>query len=334
MKKKMIALAVAGAFAAPLAVQAAGVEVSGFADILYNFKDEAADPAPSAPPGTKNTKEKKFSVNAEVDVIGSLSDNVTVRIDMDGDVMGSGAGNVTFEQAYAAWGVTEQVGVMAGIFNNPIGYDEEDKPDIDFITHNSIFNILDNQTALGGNNIAGVAVSGGNNMFTLGVAYLNDIQQVDEENSVAVFGNLMPMQDVELEFGYVTQDNDNPAMGGAGNVWDINGQWGNIMGSGVAVGAEYLGTDEVLDGAWNVWAGVDFAQGFALKGRYESSASDLTGVDDSTRYSIYGSWNATQNVKVALEYTQGDTDQNSTFDAVTGINDGKLVQLQILATMP
>ncbi len=331
MKKRLIALAVAGAVAAPLAAQAAGVEVSGFSETLYNFKDEARDGAGT---GGKNDAEKKFSVNAEVDVIATLADNVTARIDMDGDVLGTGSGGVTFEQAYAAWGVTEQVGVMAGIFNNPIGYDEEDKPDIDFITHSSVFNILDDQTALGGNNIAGLAVTGGNDMFNVGVAYLNDLQQTDEENSVAVFGNVMPMQDVNLEFGYVTQDNDDPTAGGAGNVWDINGQWRSIMGSGASAGAEYMGTDEVLDGVWNIWLGFDFQQGFALKGRYESSASDLNGVDDSTRYSIYGSWAATQNLKVALEYTEGDTDQNSTFDSVTGIQDGKLVQLQILATLP
>ncbi len=340
MNKRLIALAVAGAFAAPMATQAADVEVSGFADVLYTFKNEAADPAPSAPPGTKNSAEKNFTADGEIDVIASPADGVTARLDVDLDLVTDSGTNVNgsdsarIEQAMFAWNVTDQVALMGGVFNNPLGYEEEDKPDMDFTTHNSIFSILDNQTALNGNNVAGVAVAGGTDMFNIGVAFLNDIQQVDEENSIAIFASATPMQDVALEFGYVTQDNDNPLAGGAGDVWDINGQWMNIAGSGATVGAEYLGTDEVIDGAWNIWGGFDFGQGFAVKARYETTGSDLSGVDDSTRWTVNGSWQAGSNLKIALEYSTGDSDGNATFDGVSGINDGDLILAQFLATLP
>ncbi len=344
MKKRLIALAVAGAFAAPLAAQAGDVEVSGFADVIYTLKNEARDGM-----GTdgKNDAEKKFTADGEIDVIASPADGVTARLDLDLDLVTDGGTNVNgsdsarIEQAMFAWSVTDQVAVMGGVFNSPIGYEEEDKPDIDFTSHNSIFSILDNQTALNGNNVAGVAVAGGTDMFNVGVAFLNDIQQVNEENSIAVFANVTPMQDVALEFGYVTQKNDNPVSTasdfGAGDVWDVNGQWKNIAGSGAMAGAEYLSTDEVFDGAWNIWGGFDFGQGLEVKARYENTASNLNGIDDAKRWTVYGSWQAASNLKIALEYSNGDVDTStaaSAFNSVAGISDGKVVTAQFLATLP
>ncbi|MFQ5488417.1 MAG: hypothetical protein ACE5ET_08265, partial [Gammaproteobacteria bacterium] len=156
---------------------------------------------------------------------------------------------------------------------------------------------------------------------------------------IAIFASATPMQDVSLEFGYVTQDNDDPTNGGAGDVWDVNGQWKNIASSGATVGAEYLGTDEVIDGAWNIWGGFDFAQGFGVKARYESAAADLSGVDDAKRWTLYGSWQAASNLLIALEYSSGDADTSGSanataFNGTTGITDDAKFTAEFIATLP
>jgi len=334
MKKRLIAMAVAGAVAAPLAAQADDVSVDGFAEITYTITN---DDTP--------TLEKAFGANGEVDVSASPAEGVTARLDLDVNLAmnnapdASGGDSARIEQAFFAWGVTEQVTLVGGVFNNPIGQDEEDVPDINFITHSAVFNILDNQTALYGNNIAGVAIAGGTDMFTGTLAYLNDIGGVPEENSIAVVINVNPMQDVALEFGYVTQDNDGGATpilagngGGAGNVWDINGSWSNIAGSGAEVGFDYLAASEVVDAAWNVWAGFGFGNGFVIRGRYETVALDAGPADDPSAFSLYGAWEPASNLQIALEYRDGDSD--GTADAATGITDGKLVGVQFIAGLP
>ena len=355
MKKRLITLAVAAALAAPLTAQADDVEVKGFSDIIYTFKDSAADPVN---PNATNPNEGKFTADAEVDFIASPADGVTARIDLDLDLVTDGGTNVNgsdsarIEQAFFAWNMGGgPMTLVGGVFNNPIGQDAEDAPDINFTNHSAIYNILNHQTALNGNNIAGVALAGGTGMFTGTLAYLNDIQQVDEENSVAVVLNLAPTSNVDLELGYVTQKLDNGDFNqastkpiGAGNVLDINGSWNSIAGSGASVGFDYLSASSVVDNAWNIWAGFEFANNFVIRGRYESVAANLKNggvVDDATAYALYGAWQAMSNLLIALEYRSVSatdpkkaTTASSVFDAVTGLSDGQLFTVEFIATLP
>jgi len=325
----------------PLAAQAGDVVVEGFTDIIFTVTDESADNSPSTPtPSGDNTAEKKFTADAEVDFIVSPTDGVTARVDIDFDlatndrtnVNGDNADSGRIEQAFFAWNINEgPLTLIGGVFNNPLGQDEEDAPNINFTTHTAIFNILDNQTALYGNNVTGVALAAGAGMFTGTIAFLNDIGQVDEENSLALVLTAMPMPDMEFEFGYVTQDNDTTA---AGNVWDLNGAWNNIAGSGAQAGFDYLGTDEILDGVYNVWAGFEFGSGFAVRARYELAAFDVVNApDDSTAVTLYGSWQARSNLLIALQYTAGESD-GTALDGLTGIFDGDLVTVEFIATLP
>jgi len=360
MKKSLIAMAVGAALTAPLAAQAASmVDVSGFADVIYTYTNEGFDNAGTKANGSgqKNTVEKKFTSDGEIDFVASPTDGVTARIDLDISTSGS---TTQLEQAFFAWNVTEPVTLVGGIFNNPIGAEEEDRPNINFTSHNSIFNILDNQTALSGNNVAGLALSGGNSMVTGTVAFLNDLQQVNEQNSIAVVLNAMPMPGVELEAGYVTQDKDGDKFNaagvgetalGAGDVWDLNGSWSNIAGSGVTAGGEYFSTNSIIDGAYNLWAGIDLPQGFGLKLRYEATNSDIKLVDDSTAWTLSGSWQAASNLLIALEYTTVSADskydvtkslgsqttaqgnESQLFDQITGLTDGDIITLEFVATL-
>jgi len=361
MKKSLIAMAVGAALAAPLAAQAASmVDVSGYADAIYTYTNEAFDNTGTKAngKGSKNTAEKKFATDGEIDFIASPADGVTARVDLDVNTSGS---TTRLEQAFFAWNVTDPVTVIGGIFNDPVGAEAEDRPNINFTSHNAIFNILSSQTAVQGNsfgnNVEGLAIAGGNSMVTGTLGLLNDLQGVNEQNSIVAVINAMPMPGVELEADYVTQDKDgakfnrtvagvsgNPELAfGAGDVWDVNGSWSNIAGSGVTAGAEYLSASSVVDGAYNLWAGIDLPQNFGLKARYERTNSDISKVDDTTAWTLYGSWQAASNLLIALEYTNisadsvGSSDPNfiksSTFDAVTGQVDGNVFTAEFIATL-
>jgi len=367
MKKSLIAMAVGAALTAPLAVQAAPtVDVSGFADIIYTYNNKGADNTGTKPNGngTRNTTERKFSADGEIDFTASPADGVTARLDVDlhlldggtssctdtdsnsgtgipttntcaGTSTGSGA---TLEQAFFAWNIIQPLTLIGGVFNDPIGAEAEDAPNLNFTSHNAIFNILNNQTALNGNNVAGVALAAGNSMVTGTVAYLDDLQETNEKNSVAAVINVMPMSGLEFEGGYVTQYKNNPTPGagdfGAGDVWDVNGSWGQSFGAvGASVGAEYLGTDEIFDGAYNIWAGIDLPAGLGLKARYEASNSDINGVDDTTAWTLYGSWQAASNLLIALEFTKVDADKSGALDGATGETDGNLVTAEFIANI-
>lgn len=329
MNKKLIALAVAGILASPLAVQAENsATLSGFADIIYTHTNESTDSTTAAPTASgDNTTERKFTADGEIDFIGTM-DNVTVRVDVDLTLSGNSSGRL--EQALFAWN-TGPVTVIGGVFNNPIGYEAEDAPDMDFTTHSAIWNILDHQTALDGNNIAGVALAGSFGPVTVTGAVLNDLQQVDEENSFALVANIAPVKGLAIELGYVTQENDDPTAGGAGNVWDINATYSI---AGFTAGVDYLKPEEVVESAFNVFAGYDFGNGFGAKVRYEQVEWDLGNTDDTTATTLYASYAVAKNLSVALEHKIGDVDtaNRPTTTAVAGINDGDLTTLEFIAT--
>ncbi len=319
MKKNLITLAVAAALASPLAIQAAdSASVSGFVDIYYNSYGDDGSPG--------------FGADGEVDVQATKG-SVTVRADIDLSLLDSNTTGATLEQAFFAWGAVEGVTVIGGVFNNPIGQEAEDAPDIEFASHSVIYNILDNQTVLNGNNVAGVAVAGGTEMFTGTLAVLNDIQHATDtdgnmENSIAAVLNVNPMEGLALELGYVTQET------GAENVLDFNAQYGI---AGFTVGLDYLMADKGVDSAYNLWGSYAITDQIAVKARYEAIDLEASGADTATKYTLYGSYAIEDNLLVALEYSQGDLGNNedgnpATRDELFGIADDSTVTLEFIGT--
>ncbi len=326
MKKNLITLAIAAALASPLTIQAAdSASVSGFANIDYNSYGDGGT-------NSNGSTSNAFGADAEVDVQATKG-SVTVRADLDFNLLDTGTTGATLEQAFFAWGAAEGVTVIGGVFNNPIGQEAVDYPDIEFNSHSIVYNILDHQTELNGNNIAGVAVAGGNEMFTGTLAVLNDIGGATDnkgstENSIAAVLNVNPMEGLALELGYVTQDDTTAA----GNVLDINAQYGI---AGFTVGLDYLMADKIVDNAYNVWGSYAINDKFAVKARYEAVSFEGTGTDTITKYSLYGSYAIADNLSTALEYSQGDrgnTVGNTTIDAVTQVIDDSTINLKFIGT--
>jgi len=283
MNKKLIALAVAGVISGYGAAANAAADVSGYAVVDYTLTD---DSGAATAPATSNSKEGKFGAKGEVDFVASPADGVTVRIDVDlSQDTGGGHAGAEIEQAMFAWSATEGVTVLGGIFNNPIGYEAEDKPDMAFNNHGAVYTALDSQTTLDGDNVAGIAVAGAVGPATVTFGFLNDLNQVNEENSIALLVNYSPMAGLDLEVGLATQTG-NAGLGdgteGAKNysVGDVTNF--NVVYTGVQnleVGIDYLMTDEVIDSAYDLWAGYYVGSGFSVNARIsevEYSAGDIT----------------------------------------------------------
>ncbi len=318
----MVALAVAGALVSPLTAMADDAEVSGFIDVIANTD---SDPV--------------FTADAEIDISKKVG-AVTVRADFDANLAGNGGGSYggqdsgRLEQAFFAWAATEQVTILGGLFNNPIGQEAEDAPDLNFTSHSAIWNILDNQTALYGNNLAGVAAAIAAGPATVTLAVVDDLGLATNDagdkgkTSVALVVNAAPMPGLDLELGYVTQDDVNGAGNGtAGDVLDFNAAFKT---GPVTLGLDYLTADNIVDNAVNLWVGFEATPEVTVKARYETVAFEGNGVDDSTKTTLHAAYSIEDNLLVALEWSDSDTDagQIGTF----GFADDSVTTLEFIGT--
>jgi len=335
MNKKLIALAVAGVISGYGAAANASTTVSGFVDVGYVLADETYDDSTlGASPAAKNTKDGTFSSKGEVDVVSKMG-AVTARIDVDVDLSATGD-SATLEQAHFAWDLGS-VTLYGGSFNNTLGADEQDKPEMEFNSHSVIYNIMDNQTTLNdGNNVAGVAVSGDVGPVTVTGAYLNDIGGAAEENSLALIVNSSPIEGLDLELGMITQDDQvGAAVPTAGDVMDFNVTY---RIAGAAVGLDYLSTDKILDSAYTFWAGYTMDK-FSAKVRAENVSFEAAGAKDHEVITFYGAYKAADNLKIGLEIrdaergaVKGTTSGLFKNNAITGVGEGVTTTLKMTAT--
>ncbi len=332
--KKALPLAVAAAMVPGFASAA---EVSGFADVFYNISSDSAP-----------TTDSSFSAAGEIDITAAPADGVTVRMDVDvplvtsctstststsiDDLQGNPdsvttetntnttCNTVQLEQAYFAWGVTEGITVLGGVFNNPIGAEAEDAPDINFNSSGVVYNILNNQTALYGDNIAGLAGAFAAGPATITVAFLNDIGGVAEENSVALVVNTSPMEGLDLELGYVTQN------AGAEDVANINLTFSGV--ENLSVGFDYLVPSEIIDSAYEVFALYNFGA-IGVGARIEE-VSYAAG-DSNSRTTLRLSYQVASNLTAAIDITDGTTDVANA-STVDGIATDGVTNLELIAT--
>jgi len=328
MKKKLLPLAIAAAMAPGFAV--AGADVSGFANITYNIADDANQPLT----GT-NPNEGKFSAAGELDFITSPADGVTVRLDVD---LANGADNTTttsLEQAFFAWNAADGVTIIGGVFNNPIGMESQnDRPDLWGNNRGVIGNILDNQTARYDNNLTGLAVTGDLGPVTLTGAVLNDLQQVNEENSLALVANYSPVAGLDLELGMVTQA-DTPThlaqstgLTTAEDIIDFNVSYAIPNVAGLTVALDYLSAGKIIDSAYEIKVDYNYGPWGAGIRTEKVSWSDNTA--DSDRNTFHASYQVASNLKAVLEFADGDNANPNT--AITGIQADNLTTLDLVAT--
>jgi len=320
MKKKLLPLAIAAAMAPGFATAA---DVSGFVDIIYTIADDQASGVT-----TPSQTEGKFTAEGEVDVSASPADGVTVRMDVD---LVAGSNDVELEQAFFAWGATEGVTVLGGVFNNPIGMESEDAPEWWGTNSGVIRNLLDGQTALHGNNVAGLAVAGDVGPATVTAALLNDLANSDEENSFALVVNASPVDGLDLELGFVTSADqaDSANATAVEGVTDFNASYMIPGVDGLSVGLDYLVGGAVVDSAYEFM--INYSMGDFGAGVRLEAVSWEAGGDDSERTTIHGSYQVASNLVAILEIADGD-DANVAGNAAAGIETDSLTTLELIAT--
>jgi hypothetical protein len=363
MKKKLLPLAIAAAMAAPGI--AAAADVSGYTDIIYTITDDAAlygadglkNTADDSAAGTKNPNEKKFGASGELDFSGSPADGVTVRMDTDLMLDTAGAGNsAVLEQANFAWGAAEGVTVIGGVFNDPLGMESQaDAPDMWGTNAGVIHNILDQQTTLYDNNLAGIAVAGAVGPLT--GALVNDLGGAADKQSFALVANASPIAGLDLELGFASQDDQN-STGGAGNIFGVaNGPntAGNVMDfnvsyaipgvAGLSVALDYLSPSNFIDSAYELM--VNYSNGpWGAGVRMETVSWNNTDIGvasgsnlakDSTRDTFHVSYAVASNLTAILEVASGDNKnpdpaKTAIGTSITGIQADNLTTLELIAT--
>ena len=323
-KKRIMALAVTGALTGPLMAQAAdSADVSGFIDVIANSDSTAV-----------------FVSSAEIDISKKVG-AVSVRADIDANLVGnSGFGaqdSGRLEQAYFAWSATKEVTVLGGLFNNPLGQEQEDAPDIGFTSHSVTWNVLDGQTGLYGNNLAGIAAAGTVGPATVTLAVVDDLGFATNaagtkgKTSVALVVNAKPISGLDIELGYVTQDDQEVAgvPTTAGNVLDVNAAFKTGQ---ISLGLDYLAADNAVDTATNLWVGFDVNNKINVKARYETIAFEANGIDDSTRTTLYGAYAINDNLSAALEWSAGETVFATNSPLALGIIDDDTTILEFIGT--
>jgi len=359
MKKTLISFAVASALAVP-ATSAFAVDVSGFADVQLTVTDDSTKNT-AGPTSSDNPREKQFSANGEVDFTHAAGD-VTVRADVDLNLRGatlrngSTADSASLEQALVVWKANQAVTVIGGVFNSPIGQDAEDIVDQRFTSHSAVYNVLDHQTALDGNNVAGIAVAGMLGPATVTAAVLNDLGSghgvstttAAGKNSLALNINLSPsaVPGLDLELGFASQESYKAGVTGnpssAGNVIDFNVSY-NVQNM-VEVGLDYLKPSDIVDSAYDVWIKGSAGMGVDLGLRYSSVSWDSAvlggAVSDNSSTAFIVSKAMGSNLDVALEYRSNDGNVANggtitpslvtTTNAVSGLPDGTQTWINII----
>ncbi|MGA1824448.1 MAG: hypothetical protein ACMUIP_07255 [bacterium] len=176
---------------------AAKSQLSGFADIKFVLSDGTAE--------DESGIEKKFTAIAELDYKRNLDNRMSIRIDLDFDTGGQGDSG-QLEQAYFTWVSRGGLQFKGGVFNNHLGWEAEDAPDLYQITHGQLYDIWDAKTAqFTGNNVSGIAILGKVGQARVMGAFLNDLNGMDEENAMQVVVNFYPNKLLAAEVGMITQ---------------------------------------------------------------------------------------------------------------------------------
>ncbi len=293
----------------PLHAGAADLKWNGFLDFTFMAID---DTTPSGPSPTQN----KFDMNGELDLNVALGNNVTSRIDLDLGHSGSGDSG-RFEQAFVAWESPKGLQLKGGQFNNPLSWEAEDAPDMYQISHGQLYSLWDLTTALSGNNVMGVLVSGKTGVVTLTGGILNDLGEVEEKNSFMGMVAIKPDPHLDLKVGFVTQD----AL--FETIVDINATYTQGL---FMVGGEIMLPSEVIDMGLGVTGTYKFSEQVSGTLRFDNVSYDVDGVDDSRSITLAASYMLEKNLMVNAELRSNNSDNNGLID------DGNQVQLELIAT--
>jgi hypothetical protein len=262
-----------------------------------------------------DSMQSRFDTTGELDLQAGLSPQTSARFDVDlaaGDAQGDAA---SLEQAFFRWESAQKVAVKGGVFNNPLGWEAEDAPDKYNITPGLLYLIWDDATALYGNNVAGVSVSGKVGQATLTGALLNDLYNEPETHSVMAAVNFAPVAGVDLEAGFVTQET------GYETIVDLNATYTQGL---YTVGGEIMLPSELVDMAIGVTGVLKFNDQTSGVIRFDNVSYDASGIDDTSSITFGLSYMLDKNLVVNGEVRMNESDIEDI--------DGDLISMELIAT--
>lgn len=318
----------------PLHAGAADLKWNGFLDLTFMAVDDTVEANPSE-------TESKFGIAGELDLSVALGNKVTTRFDLD---LGSSKASEVdiadiecnvdlvleiadctiptsqnedsgrFEQAFVEWESSQGINLKGGLFNNPLSWEAEDAPNMYQISHGQLYTIWDLTTALNGNNLLGIAVSGKTGAVTLTGAILNDLFEVPEKNSFMAMALFKPNAQMDLKVGIITQDT------ALETILDVNMTYTQGL---VMLGGEIMLPSEFIDMGLGVTGTYKFSEQVMGTLRFDNVSYDGDG-DDSRSLTVAVGYLLEKNLAVNAELRSNTSDDEDV--------DGSQVQLELVAT--
>ncbi|MDX9740336.1 MAG: porin [Gammaproteobacteria bacterium] len=311
MNKRLLVLAVAGAFGAAGAASASAhsvgevdLSIGGHVETGFYVTDDATE-------GTPDSREQRFNTEGELSFRATVNDNAYVRADIDINSRYSDTDEtIEIEQLYGALRINDMAKVRVGRFTNPLGYESIDAPHKTTYSRSVIIDLLDDQTGLYQNTIEGVAVDLdlGPAKLTLGV--LNEIGDTDEENSFLAHVSGEALPGLKLALGVLTQEDiDDSANNTFENLINFNAAYNIDLGAvNTTFFVDYLTAGEDLDNAYSLGAKAMFTDTIGATLRYDMAEYDND--DEETALTLGVNWAAAQSVDIRAEWRNDEFEAN------------------------
>lgn len=328
MNKRLLVLAVAGAFGASgsaFADSDGNLSVKGYVESIFVVSQDEIDE-------DELTNERRFDTEGSL-AFRAMTDGFYAGVVLDVNSRYSGyeaieivephlyGGRDPDEQnlievpeLWGGWHINDMAGIRIGRFENPLGYESQKAPKKTMISRGLITELLDGQTSLYKNTVEGLALDldVGPAKLTLGV--LNEIGDVQEENSFLahISGEVVP--GLNLALGLLTQEDfdaaDNPTS--FESLINFNAAYKfDLGGMASKVWIDYLTAGEILDNAWSVGFSIQPTSQFDVAFRYDMAKGDyptIAGELERTSMTLAGLWRATDRVGIRAEWRNDDFD--------------------------
>lgn len=297
------------------------INPSGFVDIIWTLSD-----------GTdlgKFGEESRFNTTGELDVESKFKENVSMRFDADVNSSTAGDDSGRLEQIFLKWDIDPKLSLTGGVFNNKLGFEREDRPDMYQITHGQLWDIWNASTAEEGNNLQGVELSINFDKGNIFIGFLNDLNDTPEENSVEVAAQIMVSDNFDIVVGMITQDVN------LETIFDIALSYRKDK---LVLAGELLFADEQIDSGLMLMGNLRVSNKFTATARYDLVNYESTFLaDDTSSLTIAGLYSISNNLFVNAEIRLNDNDNLPATPppAATpqvGEGDGTTARLELLAT--
>ncbi len=268
--------------------------------------------------------EKCFSADGETELAFDYK-KVSFNLDVNLD---TSAATGDIEQAYIGLPLVQGLSLTGGIMNNPLGWEHEDAPDRDQISLGQIYNLIDGQTSLTGNNVEGLAFRGVLGHSALFAGLLNDLGDVRNRRSVEVVFTSHPVDKLDLTAGFVSQSRLDVNPRSAESLLDLNAQW---HGEDYSAAFEYFAGDKLINAAYALYGRYRW-RSYLVSARIDQVRYLIAGVKNTTTYTATAAYLIGDSLKLALEFRNGHN-RNTLPVVLTLPDDGNSILLQALVDL-